>query len=599
MAQVALRFRGMSLCPTLSEPTDVAVIRGVAIRMPDGTELVSDMWNTDPARPRPVVLERTPYGRARTDQAERRAGAPRPASRAEVAAHYAEAGFAYVVQDCRGTGSSGGDFEKYAQEQADSSDTIRWIRAQSWCDGTVVTAGFSYGAACQLAAMAAGGQPPDAAVLDCGGFSDALTSGIRQGGALALKQATWAHAQAIRDAEAGGDIAARDAIAAEPLADWLARGAWAPGHSPLAAAPSHERNLAALWQNSLDGEFWDRPGLRTPPEPLGRVPTRALFVTSWHDTSLRGTIENHAAMAAPGATCPAPALIIGPWSHGDRWSTRAGGVDFGRQALCETAFGVDFRALRRDFLAGASRPEGVHWFEIFGEGARASDHIRLGGHWTSAATWPPAGAVDATFVLGRGTLDAEVTEDVEASLVSDPDDPVPTLGGAINSGGELMPGGMFDQAPLDHRRDILRFRMRPFDRPLRLAGPVHARIRARSDAPDFDIAVELSLVLGDGTALNLSDGICRARHRNGFAAEDFPEPGVFTTIPVDLNPVGAMILPGQSLRLDIAGSNFPCFDVNPQTGAPQGRPGPRRAARITLRSGPAHPSTLTLTVLPR
>jgi len=146
--------------------------------MSDGIGLATDIWYADPSRPRPVVLERTPYGRTRTDQSERQASASGPASRADVAAHYAGAGFAYVVQDCRGTGDSGGVFEKYTQEQGDSSDTIRWLRQQTWCDGRVLTAGFSYGAACQLAAMARGGHPPDAAVLDCGGFSDALTSSL-------------------------------------------------------------------------------------------------------------------------------------------------------------------------------------------------------------------------------------------------------------------------------------------------------------------------------------------------------------------------------------------------------------------------------------
>lgn len=585
---------------------DAPTFHGVQTRMSDGVALVCDIWTAGDDRPRPVVLERTPYGRSRTDQSERIAGQPHPRPRPEVARGYTAAGLTYVVQDCRGTGDSGGDFVKYTQEQADTSDTIAWILRQEWCDGRVAMAGFSYGAACQLAAIAGGGAQPCAAILDCGGFSDALSNGVRQGGALALKQATWTYAQAIRDARARGDAEGLQRLEAEDLEAWLRKGPWTPGHSPLAAAPGHEATLSELWTNSLDGPFWNRPGLRTERDRLRDTRTDILFVTSWFDTSLRGTLENHAAMCDGRSATDRPVLIVGPWAHGDRWTTMTGKVDMGDAALPDRAFGRSFPALRTAFLAGslglADRlpdltPGTVHWFEISGRARPGGDTPRLTGAWRRAESWPPRDARVRDLFLSDTGLTETATEMQDAGIVSDPDDPTPTLGGAINSGGDLMPGGMFDQTPLDGGRDILRFETAAFDQDLLLAGPVTATIRASADAPDFDIAAKLLLVLEDGTPLNLSDGICRARHRNGVTTEELVPPGSPVVIPVELNPIAARVLPGQKLRLDLSGSNFPCFDVNPQTGAPQGVPGPRRRARITFHASAEHPSRLSLTVL--
>ena len=585
------------------EPAASAPCRSVWVPMDDGVGLRADLWGQF-GEPAPVILERTPYGRRRTDQAERAADANRPDGRDAIAARANADGFLYLVQECRGTGESGGRFSKYLREADDTAATLAWVRAQPWCDGWIGMTGFSYSAACQMAGLGRAAGDPDAAVVDCGGFFDALSSGIRQGGALELKQATWAHAQALRDALAADDAEAAKALRAEDVMDWLRRGPWGPGLSPLAAAPDHERNVADIWRHGTDGPFWDRPGLRADPPALRATRTRTLFVTSWHDTSLRGTLDNVAAMTAPGATCPAPHLVIGPWSHGDRWSRVSGEVDFGEDALPERGLGASLPDMRAAFLRAArdGRPfeaPPVRWFEMGGgTGARLpSGAIDHGGRWRDAPRWPPERAETLVLHLSDAGLVFDAGGTMERAFLSDPDDPVPTLGGAINSGAPVMEGGMWDQAPLDGRVDILCFETVPLERPLTLCGPVVANLQARSDAPDFDLAVKLVDVYPDGSALNLSDGILRARHRNGPAAEDFAPMGETVAMAVTANPVGARILAGHRLRLDVAASNFPCFDVNPQTGAPQGVPGPRRRATITVSSAPEAPSTLALTVL--
>ena len=76
-------------------------------------------------------------------------------------------------------------------EGADGFDTIAWLCAQSWCNGKIGTYGLSYGAHVQAALASLAPRGLAAMFLDSGGFSSAYHSGIRQGGAFELKQATW------------------------------------------------------------------------------------------------------------------------------------------------------------------------------------------------------------------------------------------------------------------------------------------------------------------------------------------------------------------------------------------------------------------------
>ena len=55
---------------------------------------------------------------------------------------------------------------------------------------------------------------------------------------------------------------------------------------------------------------------------------------------------------------------------------------------------------------------------------------------------------------------------------------------------------------------------------------------------------------------------------------------------------------GHRIRLDISSSNFPRFDVNPNTGAPEGVAGPRVVARNRVHLSKNHPSHILLPIVP-
>src|SRR5262249_40842715 len=107
--------------------------------MRDGVRLATDAYATEGAAPKPVLLMRTPYNKN---------GA------ASIAALFAGAGYAVVVQDCRGRFASEGEYYPYRNDADDGADTLRWIRRRPWCDGRIGVWGASHSGAVEWLAAA-------------------------------------------------------------------------------------------------------------------------------------------------------------------------------------------------------------------------------------------------------------------------------------------------------------------------------------------------------------------------------------------------------------------------------------------------------------
>lgn len=226
---------------------------------------------------------------------------------------------------------------------------------------------------------------------------------------------------------------------------------------------------------------------------------------------------------------------------------------------------------------------------------------RHGGIWREDAHWPPADARDCALYLGAdGSLAESPPEAGEMILRTDPADPVPTIGGAVTSGEPVMSGGAYDQVtgpqvfgarppylPLAARADVLVFATPPLQEAVEIAGPASVTVTLETDVPDLDLTAKLidwapaNADYPRGFAMNLTDGILRLRYRDDYAAPSLLTPGRRYEVTVTLLPVAAIFRPGHRIRLDISGSNFPKFDVNPQTGEPEGRArGPRVAIAV-------------------
>lgn len=605
----------------MSAVAGTRVLEDVRIGMRDGVHLVADVYLPEGEGPWPVLLERTPYNRRGTNHADRTAVQPTPFSKPQIAAQFVQRGFAYVLQDCRGRYGSGGTFTKYVNEGKDGVDTLNWILEQAWCNGNVGTLGLSYSAHTQAAMASLGAEGLGAMWMDSGGFSSAYHSGIRQGGAFELKQLTWAFKHARLSPLTQADPARRAALENEDIREWVRVNPWRIGHSPLSAAPEYEAYVVEQWANECFGPFWSRAGLyaRGHYDRFPDIP--AVFMASWFDPYALTATENYTALSAMKRS--PMQLLLGPWCHGQRSVSYAGDVDFGAAAILDGNIAADYIALRADWFsrvlngttaaAGLSSP--VTLFVMGGGTGRRNAAGRLdhGGQWMHTSTWPPEGAAATSLYLADGALLSSTAErEGHCSVVSDPLNPVPTIGGATASGAPVMEAGAFDQretsalygarrvGPLAERDDVVVFRTSVLDKDLIVAGPVSAELWVSSSAVDGDIMLKLideyppGDDYPDGYAMNLSHGVLRLRFRNGFDRIELMEPGAVYRVRVQLFPTANRFVAGHRLRLDIAGSNFPHFDVNPHTGAPAGEVTDAVVATHHVHWGAAQPSRLEL-----
>ena len=94
----------------------------------------------------------------------------------------------------------------------------------------------------------------------------------------------------------------------------------------------------------------------------------------------------------------------------------------------------------------------------------------------------------------------------------------------------------------------------------------------------------------------LSDSIKRLRFRNGYGKEELVEPGEIVEVSIELYPISNVFKAGHRIAIQIASSNYPRFDVNPQTGEPIGKHTRTRKALNTIHHAPDRGSVLELTV---
>ncbi len=606
----------------------VAVERDVMIAMRDGTKLATDIYRPagNPG-PFPVLLERTPYGKLETNKADRSAADPVPKSKPEVAAMFARAGYAYVLQDCRGRFKSEGVFTKYLDEGPDGVDTVQWLRAQSWCNGSIGTLGLSYCAHVQTAM--ASFTPPGlkAMFLDCGGFSSAYHSGIRQGGAFELKQLTWAIKHARLSPETAADPKRKAALDAIDVAHWLRVNPWRKGHSPLAAAPEYEDYILEQWSKECFSDFWRQNGLYAAGDyaKLAQIPT--VHMSGWYDPYARTAIENYSGVVAINSS--AAKLILGPWTHGQRSVSYAGDVDFGPAAVLDGNVAADYMALRLawfdEHLRGSRMPtplrRPVKVFVMGGGSGRRTSTGRMdhGGRWRDEAAWPLPGTMMTPFFMDdHGGLSRQSpTAASSVEWTHDPKNPVPTIGGAVTSASPWMEAGAYDQREvatklltvvpgraLADRNDVVSFQTAPLTKDIEVTGSISANLWVSSSARDTDVTIKLMDVYPPnedypaGYVMNLTHGILRLRFRESFERPVPMVPGEVYEVTITGFPTSNVFAKGHRIRVDVAGSNFPHFDVNPNTFAPAGEQSAPVVARNEIHLAPATPSHIVLPVIP-
>lgn len=603
---------------------DLVVFKNVMIPMRDGVRLATDIYrpakNGVPVDGRfPVILERTPYNKN---------GASWPE-------YFVSRGYIAVVQDVRGRYASEGRWRPHRDDGADGYDTAAWICQQPWSNGKLGTVGTSYPGGTQHA-LALSNPPCLAAMIPVDAMSNFGRYGIRHNGAFELRWVNWVLTLGNAVGTPNGRLAAeRAAVPPEAAPALLEMGTRVreyvrslplrPGLTPLKFAPDYEAWLIAAMRHGDYDAFWKDHGSSVVDHLAEYKDVPVLHFTGWYD-SWGAQVANLNFVELSRTKKSVQRLIVGPWTHGGQTRSYAGEAEFGPDAA------LDFNAIRLRWFDrwlkgidnGVDREPRVRLF-VMGAGTGGAPsrtpegRLFVGGRWRDEHEWPLARTRYTPYYLhagGRLSSDKPAADVPPTRFLFDPRHPVPTLGGNVSSQGTLMFQGAADQRcrpdfwlcedskPLSARSDVLVFQTDPLDSDVEVTGRLVVKLYAASSAPDTDFTAKLvdvyppSRDFPAGVDLNIADSIVRARYRNGLEKAELMTPGRVYEFTIEMYPTSLVFRRGHRIRLDISSSNFPRFDVNPNTGEPLGEHRRWAIAENSVYHDAAHPSHIVLPIIP-
>ena len=579
---------------TMGPHTAIRSEFGLPVQMRDGVTLYADVYRPDTADPLPVLLQRTPY-----DKSQGRTGS---LDVIRAASH----GYAVVIQDTRGRYTSEGEFYPFLDEPDDGYDTVQWCADQPWSTGKTGMFGRSYVGATQW--LCAITNPPNLTTIAPGiTASDYYEGWTYQGGALAwgfalswtMRQLTMANLGAISSRHDVPDDTRAALLDAFNQLDCTMR------HQPIVDLPHLKEPLAGYFydwiRHSASDEYWKRWRIE---DHYTHVTTPALHMGGWHDIFLLGTLRNFIGMRKQAQDATARSgqrLIVGPWHHG-AFAETSGDYFFGLGAA-GPAVDTDGVQLR--------------WFDYWlkGEqnGSDADSPVRIfvmgDNSWRDEQEWPLARTRYTDYYLhsdgkantasGDGSLSADAPGNESPDVfLYNPQDPVPTRGGALCCGPSFVPGGAYDQQELEARADVLCYTTPRLASNVEVTGPVTLTLFAATSAADTDFTAKLVDVDPCGAARNLTDGIIRARYRDGTDQSRTVTPGAVHEYTIDLVATSNVFKAGHRIRLDVSSSNFPRFDRNFNTGDDPWASKESVPAVQTICHNAEHPSRLRLPIIP-
>lgn len=431
---------------------DLTVRHDLRVPMPDGVELLADLWAPRSGGSWPTALIRSPYGR-------------RGLIGALQARPLAERGCQVLIQSVRGTDGSGGTFDPMRQERPDGQATLEWLVKQPWCSGSVILVGPSYLGHAQWAV--ADCLPPEVKALIPQFTESACTLEFLRPDGLSLETPfVWGvlNTGPRRPGTISGLLRIRKisrALGKLPL-----------GEADVAATGQRIDYVRDILVHDANSPRWEGVDHR---HRVPEVSAPVSSVAGWYDIFLPGQLRDFKALQEAGR--PAR-LTVGPWVH-----QALTGVPI-RETL---EFGLPYA------LGEQPSPRAPVRLYVTGQEA-----------WREFGSWPPAGYSPRAFYLQPGGALAarRPAESAPDQYRYDPADPTPAVGGARPGG-----GGPKDNASLEARPDVLTYTTAALDADAEVIGEVRAEVWFRSSLSHADVFVRLCDVSPAGKSVNVCDGL--------------------------------------------------------------------------------------------
>ncbi len=559
----------------------------IPVPMRDGVNLSADIWlpaSSQGDGPWPALLLRTIYD----NQEPRYMGWTRK---------FIERGYAVVVQDCRGRGDSGGEWDPYVCELNDGYDTHEWVGQQSWCDGNVGTFGLSYP-----------------------GFTQTLPASLRSKylkavAPIASQQDNYGHHRVNGVIHHSVSLTFLNMLGHSMQSESLKHYDQQEFFKtlPIDTAMEVVTRTHPYYKGVIDHEqyddWWDSYSLRN---KYSEMAVPSLFITGWFDSLSHENFKLFNGWTTQARTEDArkkTKLIVGPWSHQvSPWGREPMGENgeyqdrtFGRQGLWDI---VDMH---------------THWYDqrLKGIDTGIDDEppIKLfvmgQNEWRYENEWPLArtewtkyylhGTGDSAGTGGWLSTDLAAIDETADRFTYDPADPVPSWGAQYQS---LDLCGPRDRTAIEQRADVLTFTSAVLTQAVEVTGPVTATIWASSDTLDTDftaalVDVEPAAEDGEeGRPIILCEGIVRARFRNGTDNPEMMAPGEIYEFDIDMWDTSNLFEEGHRIRVEISSSNFPRYNRNLNSGNPIATDTEITVANQQVYHDSLHPSHITLPVIP-
>jgi hypothetical protein len=511
------------------------------VEMRDGVKLATDYYLPAGAGPFPVVLGRTPYGKA---------------GLAQVGNGMRDLRVATVAQDTRGRFASEGTDCVFRCDGdgalKDGFDTMAWLQSLPAFDGHLVTVGGSAMGIVQYLAAAAAPPALDAMWVTVG-TPTVFEHAFYQGGAFRQELAVnWLEGQG-------------SGFFLQEFRD----------HPPGDA-------------------FWDP--LQTS-SSYGEVEVPTLHEGGWYDIFSQGTLDAFVGYQHQGGAGARgkQKLVMGPWTHGALHAARQGELDYPPNAVEPPVTLVGLATLWLGHYLGIQPNQpGVDalpavTYYVMGDVTSGS---APGNTWRNAPDWPVPASQVRWYLHPGGRLARGCRPAGEelSSYSYDPEDPTPTRGGANLS----IPAGPMDQRAVEERPDVLVFSSPVLGAPVEITGRVRARLYVSITTPDTDLHVRLTDVYPDGRSMLVLDGALRLAARGGLGTHQPVEPGALVVADVDLWSTSIIVNAGHRIRVSVTSSNAPRFWPNPNDGTIFGEASQPRPVEVTVHHGEAYPSHVIL-----
>lgn len=478
--------------------SEVADLTGqnVLIDLPDGATIAATLVLPKGSGPFPVLLSFYPY---RKDDFI-------GASTAYARQYFAEAGYATLLVDIRGYGSSSGrSYQTWdPREFDDATIVVEWAAKQAWCNGRTGVWGASYGGHKSLG-VATRRPPSLRAIAAVYGAGDIYEDFVYPGGCPnGLGASAW------------GALVVANELAPPTLQD--AEGRWLDVWRERLARLEDGEISSMLWPaHPTCDEYWQRRVV-----PIEDIAVPAFFLSGWRDLLCKGMLDAYERCRSTKH------LVAGPWTH----------------AAPDLSVECPF-----DWLLEIRR-----WFDRWMKDEAALDKqvavsyfVQGANEWRHSDQWPPAGTTRLTRWAGA---DGKLTTHEQASLRQ-------TYVGTALVGVEaglwypmgLPLTGTFDQSRDDAKS--LAYTSDAVSSDIDILGAPRAQlVIGVAQGKEVHLCVKLCHIGPDDRSILITSGWARLPRAAAGASQP-------VTVDIPLYPTAYRIPAGHRLRWTIACADFP------------------------------------------